>query len=372
MISGDRSILQGKKGAFWYTLEEFSRYWERIDIITPAVAEKNQMPKTKNQTSVQVFPKVWFHPSPWSLWSQSKWILKKGKELIGEHHHDVMTVHEYPPFYNGLGALRLHNATKIPYMTEIHHIVGYPHAASFTELIGRWMSRVWLPRWGTSMAMKVRVVSGEVSKILKEWLVPDTKIVFLYSIYLNRLLLVSDSSIQKKYDVVFCARLVPNKRLSQLLQVIETIPNITLLVIGDGPERGKCEKLVTSLGIKNRVTFTGWLPSQADVYRTMQSAKIFVMNSASEGGPRVLFEAMALGMPVISTRVGIVPQFVGDGHDGLLTNGDPNDLREKIDMLLHDEQKRLQLGAAARHVLDVFDREKAIREYADCLQSPHL
>lgn len=373
MISGDRSILQGKKGAFWHTLEEMSKHWNQIDVICPRMervkSEKCLSDSLAGKADINHFTNVFFHPSPRGLWYQSWWILIKGDELIGQYHHDVMTVHEYPPFYNGLGARWLHSATKIPYMTEIHHIVGYPNATSLYEWIGYWTSRIWLPRWGTSKATKIRVVSGEVNEKLEKWEIPKEKIVFLYSIYLDREMLVADPSIQKKYDVVFCARLVPNKRLPQLLQAMAPIPNATLLVIGDGPERARCEKLAASLGMRNRVTFSGWLPTQEDVYRAIQSGKIFVMNSASEGGPRVLFEAMALGMPVISTRVGIAPQFVGDDNEGLLTNGDPDDLRDKITMLLKDEQKRLRLGASARRVLDVFDREALVKIYADSLKS---
>ncbi|MBI2636101.1 glycosyltransferase [Candidatus Peregrinibacteria bacterium] len=366
MISGDRAILQGKKGAFWHTLEEMSRHWERIDVICPRVGG---VESGKWKVENYPFPNVCFHPSSFSLWRQSKWIFEKGKELIAEYHHDVMTVHEYPPFYNGLGARWLHSATNIPYMTEIHHIVGYPNAASLSERIGYWMSRIWLPRWGTDLAQAVRIVSTEAGEELRKWKVPPAKIMLQSSLYLDRSALASDPGIAKSHDVVFCGRLVPNKRLSDVIRAVAQLPNVTLLIIGDGPERRKCEKLAETLGMESRIAFTGWLASQADVYRAIQSARIFVMNSSSEGGPRVLFEAMALGMPVISTRVGAAPQFIDDGHDGLLTKGDPNDLRDKIKMLLRNEQERLRLGAAARYVLDIFDRGMLVKIYADSLKS---
>src|SRR5688572_26205291 len=82
MISGDRSILQGKKGAFWYTLEEFAKHWERIDVICPK-PQAMQKQMTENGPSQNVF----FHPSPRGLWYQPWWIGKKGKELIGVHKH---------------------------------------------------------------------------------------------------------------------------------------------------------------------------------------------------------------------------------------------------------------------------------------------
>ncbi|MBI1934488.1 glycosyltransferase family 4 protein, partial [Candidatus Peregrinibacteria bacterium] len=181
-------------------------------------------------------------------------------------------------------------------------------------------------------------------------------------------LLTPDSSIQKKYDVVFCGRLAKNKGVEDLLAAMVTIhPSPQLLLIGDGPLRRKLEARNSKL--ETHVVFTGWLPSPEDVYRAMQSANIFVMCSKSEGGPRVVLEAMALGLPVIATNVGIVPDIIRDGENGLITSGTPQDLAEKIQKLLSDDALRARLGLCARDVLQVFERRKLIREYAEFLQS---
>ena len=127
MISGDRSLSVGKRGAFWYTLEELHRHWDRIDVICPRAQGSAPSP----------FPNVFLHPSPHGLLRQSAWITKRGGELIAEHHHDVMTVQEYPPFYNGRGARMLSSTYRIPTVLEVHHIVGAPCAASVFEWVGR-------------------------------------------------------------------------------------------------------------------------------------------------------------------------------------------------------------------------------------------
>jgi glycosyltransferase involved in cell wall biosynthesis len=363
MISGDRSVAQGKKGAFWYTLEEFSKHWERIDVIVPR--SKIQIPDSR----LQPFPNVFFHISNTGRFRQSSFILKKGTELINEHHHDVMTTHEFPPFYNGKGARWLHRVTKIPYMTEIHHIVGYPKAVSFSEFIGRITSRIWLPRWGTRDAAKVRTVSDGTTNTLVSWGVPAEKIAMLPSLYLDAAVLAPDSSIEKQYSVVFCGRLVANKGLKPLIKAMQQIPDSTLLVIGDGPEKKSAEALAKSLKMQSRVTFTGWLPESHDVYKAMQTAKMFVMNSTSEGGPRVLFEAMALGLPVISTKVGAAPGFIQEGQNGLFTDGKPADLAAKITHLLADESLRKRMGENAKGILGYADRAKNVKAYADALKA---
>ena len=261
MISGDRSVLQGKKGAFFYTLEELSKHFERVDVITPKVpSAKCQVPSVPSN--------VHFHSSSHGLFHQPFWILSQGKKLLAEHHHEVMTVHEYPPFYNGLGAMLLNRATHIPYMLEIHHIVGWPRAASLQELIGRWISFLWL-RFSAKHAKVVRVVSNDVQEKLPKIGIPKDKIEQIVSFYLDHTLLQPDPSIQKKYDCVFAARLVLNKGLANVLHAVALLPNVSLLVIGDGPERKRSEALTKELGIASRVNFVGWLPDNESVYRAI-------------------------------------------------------------------------------------------------------
>lgn len=360
MVSGDRMVLSGKKGAFYYTLEEFSKHWERIDVITP-YAHAHASP----------FSNVHFHPCPKGLWYQPFWILKKGRELFSHTHHDVMTVHDYPPFYNGIGARWLHKKTGIPYASEIHHIVGWPHAASVTEWIGYWMTRLFL-KWITAPAKKIRCVSNEAADLLETWgfkyadALEHGKISIIPSFYLDAELLKPDLSIEKKYDVVFCARLVANKRLKELIDAIYLLHGVSLLVIGDGPEREKCEKQVIQLGIANRVSFMGWLPAHEDVYRAMQSARIFVVNSMSEGGPRVALEAMALGLQIVTTRVGVMNQFAEYVE---YTDGSPASLQLVIRKLLKDSELRSKRMEQVQFVTSMYSREVMVNSYAHFLQS---
>jgi glycosyltransferase involved in cell wall biosynthesis len=357
MISGDRSVAAGKAGAFSETLKELHAHFERIDIICPRVSEQ--------QVRV-ILGNVYLHPSPGGLLGQPWFILRKGKELFDAHHHDVMTVHDYPPFYNGFGAKKLKHVTGMPAVLELHHIIGWPQASSLQEFVGRVMSKVILPSHIKHFDA-VRVVNSTVKNLLAQWNVPAEKISVVPSFYLDHALVASSKNQPKTFDLVFCARLVRNKGLASVFDALKEMPSATLLVIGDGELRPAMENRAKHFG--HRVHFTGWLSTHAEVLKDMASAKVFVMNSTSEGGPRAALEAMALGLPILTTRVGVMPDVIEDGRNGIFTDGSAKDVADKAKILLADEPRMQLLGKEASRILNRFEKQSAIKTYGDFLKS---
>ncbi len=358
MISGDRNVAAGKAGAFSETLKELHTHFERIDILCPKIS-------TQKLVSV-IHGNVFLYPATGSLISQPSFILQKGRELFKEHHHDVMTVHDFPPFYNGLGARWLKHVTGIPAVLEIHHIIGWPRASSMTEFIGCILSRILLPSH-TKKFDAVRTVNSTVNNLLVSWGADNRAIHTIPSFYLDHDLIQSCKNQQKKYDLVFCSRLVDNKGLILAIDTLHYLPSATMHIIGDGPLRKKAEKYAKKFG--NRVTFSGWLPSQAEVLSSVASGKIFIMNSASEGGPRAALEAMALGLPILTTRVGVMPDVVTDSVNGMFTDGTEHDIATKASSLLADPARCAVMGVEAAKVLEKFEKHAAVRAYADFLKS---
>jgi glycosyltransferase involved in cell wall biosynthesis len=359
MVSGDRSILQGKRGAFWYTLQELSKHFDRIDLIVPRVSVR--------EASACDFPHVHFHSSNRGLWYQPAWILQTITALVSERPYNVMTIHDYPPFYNGIGGLRAASRFGIPSVLEIHHIVGFPRAASMTEWIGRILSRFLLP-FLARRASVVRVVNASVARTLHAWGIPEGRIHIVPSFYLDHALLAGEVPSMKKYDMAFCGRLVANKGLQTLIEVLARVPSASLVVIGDGPERVRFESIARKRGVMNRITMLGWLPSQEDVVGMLRSARILLVPSLSEGGPRVALEAMACGTPVIGNAVGILPDVI-DGTNGMIVDGSPDAYVAAVTELLSDEGRRQAMGEQARSVLDRYERTSAIARYASFLAS---
>lgn len=136
--------------------------------------------------------------------------------------------------------------------------------------------------------------------------------------------------------------------LDALAELAARYPDARLTMVGDGPERAALEDRAKSLGIADRVDFTGYL-DQAGVATTLAASDIFVLPSFAEGVPVVLMEAMATGLPVVTTRIAGIPELVEHGVSGLvLPPGDLEALVGGLDRLFSDPSQCAEMGRAGQ------------------------
>jgi len=150
--------------------------------------------------------------------------------------------------------------------------------------------------------------------------------------------------------VLAVGRLVQLKRQDVFLRAFarahQSVPDLRARVVGDGPQRTILEQLAVELGVADVVEFLG---IQHDMVPFYQNADMLVLTSDYEGSPNVILEAMACGLPVVSTRVGAVPDLVEDGQTGYVTDpGDVKAIASSIITLARDPQQRRQMGQLAR------------------------
>ena len=147
--------------------------------------------------------------------------------------------------------------------------------------------------------------------------------------------------------LAFAGRLGPQKALGVALEAVAAVPEVTLAVAGDGPDRLALERRVRELGLDGRARFLGSI-SREGVLRLFRAADASVLSSSWENFPHTVVEALAVGSPVIATAVGGVPEVVRDGENGLLVPpGDPEALASAIRRFFDDGELRRRLAEAA-------------------------
>lgn len=138
----------------------------------------------------------------------------------------------------------------------------------------------------------------------------------------------------------------PDRFIRVLALVRKRFPRVHGWIVGDGPQKEKAQDLAAELGIGENVQFFG---SQDDVASYMQAADLFVMTSDTEGIPAVVLEAGFMGLPVIATRVGGLPECVREGETGILVApGAENDMVDAIRKLAANPALRVAMGENGR------------------------
>jgi len=151
------------------------------------------------------------------------------------------------------------------------------------------------------------------------------------------------------YDVVSIGRLSPIKQTGDLLAAVALLRgrgrDVRVALAGDGPLRPDLEAAAASLGIGDLIHFLGHVERIEDVYA---SARLYALTSSYEGLPIALLDAMAAGLPVVSSAVGEIPGVVDSGRNGLLYEpGDVPALAACLERLLDDPDESARMAAAA-------------------------
>ncbi len=157
--------------------------------------------------------------------------------------------------------------------------------------------------------------------------------------------------------LAFAGRLTAQKDLPVALDAIARVPDVSLVLMGEGPERESLESHVLDNGLGDRVRFVGG-GSREQVLELFHAADGSLLSSAWENFPHTVVEALAVGTPVIATAVGGVPEVVHDEQNGLLTP--PRDaaaLAAAIGRFADDAALRQRLAGAAADSVEAYAPE---------------
>jgi glycosyltransferase involved in cell wall biosynthesis len=152
--------------------------------------------------------------------------------------------------------------------------------------------------------------------------------------------------------------------------VLQYTSEAHFVLVGDGILRPEVEKLIRQLGLDNKIDLLGW---RRDIPEIMKCINVLVLTSLWEGVPRVLPQAMSLGIPIVATEVDGTPEAVQNGVNGfVLLPGDIEGIAKKIIYLITHPEKARDMGEKGKRLVNEFDIWKMMNQqeqlYVELLQ----
>jgi glycosyltransferase involved in cell wall biosynthesis len=164
------------------------------------------------------------------------------------------------------------------------------------------------------------------------------------------------------YVVTAVGRLSTEKRFDLFLETCallrERLPDAYFMLVGGGKQEAALRELAATLGLGDRLVFTGLTRDMESVYA---ATDLLMLTSDTEGTPHVLLEAMGSGIPVVATEVGGIPEFVTSGEHGLLVNAGDKEALADAAMRVHEDAALCGvLVAGGRRVAAQFTIERMV------------
>lgn len=285
-----------------------------------------------------------------SLYSQHAYRLARRANLDIIHSHD--------PFAVGLFGLAVAKRFRLPYVHTYHTLypeyVHYVWETRFTRAMAERLSREFCDQCDLVLAP-----STKIEKALDEWGVTAPVKLLPTGVDAERFACGSPEAVaalRGRFGIpstdrllVFVGRIGLEKNVDLLVEAMArvTTPGARLLIVGNGPHRTELERHIESLGITDRVTFTGYLQGE-EVAAAYAASELFFFASLSETQGLVVAEAMASGLPVVAVEDLAIGDAVTDGVNGFLTEEEPGALAAAADRVLGDAALRASMGAESR------------------------
>lgn len=262
---------------------------------------------------------------------------------------------------NGGATLRYAIADNMGRRYKLVYIgIGEPHYW-FRSRFSRWMNR-WMLRRVDHVLTVSETTRGQLLELEPSL---SSRVSTGYTGVPERLFEVPIEAPEGPLRVLMVGSLTQEKDPQQALRVVSEVPAARLRFLGDGPLRGELKLEARSLGITDRVEFSG---SVTDVTPHLAWAHVLILTSRSEGLPGAILEAGAAGVPAIAVDVGGVREAVEDGVGGFVSGPEDEALIEALKTVNADRERLAQMGKAAReHVMSRFRMDDVIQRYADAL-----
>ena len=229
-------------------------------------------------------------------------------------------------------------------------IVVYHRDNIINNIIEKYFFKIVLKRTDVAIALSESMKNRMLTLNQREILVISNGIK-LERFQLEGFKRVNKSQIRKKLGLdsddtllIYVGRLHPIKGVRFLIEAMNILKNneieIKLIIVGDGHHKRDLEMLIKNLELKNQVEFKGWIPHEI-IPEYMAASDIFILPSLTEGFPNVCLEAMASGLPIITTKIDGMSEIIEDGKNGYLVSPKNSfQIAERLKDLIHNKNLR--------------------------------
>ncbi len=233
----------------------------------------------------------------------------------------------------------------------------------------RYPFKVELLRWRRTFTYRHMlhiIVPSQYLKdaLVKYWVLPPARITVIYNAFQVPAQDVPPAPVNLpvEHKMITVCRLTAWKGVDGLIRVLPELPDLGLIVVGDGPARADLVRLAQRLGVDERVHFSGTVAKER-VPAYLQASDLFVLNSTYEGLPHVLLEAMAAGLPVIATNAGGSGEIVEHGYNGLLIPPrDTGALQRALLRMMSSPAERTNMVRNGRDTLGKFNPQHMVEQ----------
>lgn len=345
---------------------ELAKRGHEVHIVTSNLDVTTQKPVTNLGTEERERVIVHKLKAIWTGIGHAR-ILKGLREKIQEVKPDIVHVHNLHPSLVQLVRWKEDLGYKL--VAELHHFIVNLDFLS---------QRIVLPFALTLLRILGKNIDVFIAhtKLEENWLssqgIPKTKIRRIFTPAISDKLFsysTKAGSAKNEEPLVSCiSRIVPKKGIHVLIKAFAKVVNKypeTQLVIAGREEPGysaELRRLIQILKIENHVKFIGYV-TEAAKYKLIREARIFSLSTLADYHPIVLLEAQALGTPVVTTKVGAIPEIVLDEGTGILVEpGNVEQLAEAIIKLIEDKELWKRFSIKARKWAKNFTLEKRVDE----------
>jgi len=284
-----------------------------------------------------------------TFWPMKRFSIREVQRVVREYKPDLIHAHDISAAV--AAALTAGKARIVSHMHVNHHSMRNANLRTFLYLACamRFEHIFWVSKSSLQNYRFKNFISGKSS--------------ILYNIVDQDRIFRSAAQDSNTYDhdIIYLGRLTFQKNPTRLLRVlrlaVQEKPDIKISIVGNGDLLDEAKNLSTELRLDNNVIFWGF---KSNPLKMLQDAKVLILTSRYEGTPMCALEAMALGVPIVSTPTDGMVDLIENGVTGYLSDDD-TDIAKKIVELISDNRKHLQFANNSRQRFNCLNDIKAYK-----------